>query len=430
MSIHTLTADEMDAYIDKYLAPEKKATKQRGEVFTPAPLVREILGKFPAKTFKNPSLTWLDPCAGVGNFMVILYQMLMNGLESWEKNHTKRSTHIINNMLFMNEIDDANCSTMRKMFGKTANIFCTDFLTDDMPTKSQFNCIIGNPPFQHYYGKTKAGRNILGGKNKLYEKIFLKAHDISNGYIAFVVPDRMVGGNGSAAYNIMLTSHVMIINLGSELNAHFPTIQQPICYFLLQKLAPGSKSATNKATTIIEQGCHRFDVVLKDRPVNPIRDWSKKTDALISKHVDNARNNVVYNRGKPLHAYKGRIYTLIYTPDKFLHTNSATLAAGLGVKKAIIFAISPRLEFKMDFTGEFGAGPNTFYVPFYSTDEGRKIATFLNSDACKTMAHATRTSRQYLKIAFVEHLVFPINRTQTQTMRTKHGHKKKTRKKR
>lgn len=422
MSIHTLTADEMDAYIDKFLAPEKEATKRRGEVFTPAPLVREILGKFPAKIFKNPSLTWLDPCAGVGNFMVILYQRLMKGLESWEKNQAKRSVHIINNMLFMNEIDADNCSTMRTMFGKTANVFCTDFLTSDMPADAPFDCIIGNPPFQHDYGQSTAGRAILGGKNKLYEKIFLKAHAISNGYIAFVVPDRMVGGNGSAAYAAMLSSCVLFVKLGADLNAHFPTIQQPVCYFLLHK----HSCPSNK--TIIEQGDHRLVVALENRPANPIQDWTKKTEALVAKHVGNARNAVVYNRGKPLHAYRGRKHALIYTHDKFLHTNSKPLAAGLGSKKAVIFAISPKLEFKMDYTGEFGAGPNTFYVPFDSTAEGKRIAAFLGSDACNTMAQATRTSRQYLKIAFIEHLVFPS--VYKQTARRKRTNKKnKTRKK-
>jgi hypothetical protein len=80
------------------------------------------------------------------------------------------------------------------------------------------------------------------------------------------------------------------------------------------------------------------------------------------------------------------------------------LAPGLGIKKAVIFAISPKLEFEMDYTGKYGVGPNTFYIPFVTRTQGRNLESFLNSDYYKTLALACKTSRQFLKIGFVEHL--------------------------
>lgn len=44
--------------------------KQTGEVFTPAPLVNEMLDRFPNEVWVNPEKTFLDPSCGDGNFLV------------------------------------------------------------------------------------------------------------------------------------------------------------------------------------------------------------------------------------------------------------------------------------------------------------------------------------------------------------------------
>ena len=58
----------------------------------------------------------------------------------------------------------------------------------------------------------------------------------------------------------------------------------------------------------------------------------------------------------------------------------------------------------MDYTGKYGVGPNTFYIPFTTRSQGRNLESFLKSDYYKTLALACKTSRQFLKIGFVEHL--------------------------
>lgn len=80
------------------------------------------------------------------------------------------------------------------------------------------------------------------------------------------------------------------------------------------------------------------------------------------------------------------------------------LAPGINIKKAVIFAISPNLEFDMDYTGKYGVGPNTFYIPFKTFAQGKHLEVFLKSDHYKTIALACKTSRQFLKIGFIEHL--------------------------
>jgi hypothetical protein len=80
------------------------------------------------------------------------------------------------------------------------------------------------------------------------------------------------------------------------------------------------------------------------------------------------------------------------------------LAPGLGIKKAVIFAISPNMEYEMDYTGKYGVGPNTFYIPFKTYSQGKNLNAFLKSEHYKTLALACKTSRQFLKIGFIEHL--------------------------
>lgn len=61
---------------------EKTRVKATGEVFTPTPLVEEILDKMDQKLFKDPTKTFLDPSGGDGQFLAnVLYRKLQNGID-------------------------------------------------------------------------------------------------------------------------------------------------------------------------------------------------------------------------------------------------------------------------------------------------------------------------------------------------------------
>ena len=56
--------------------------KATGEVFTPTPLVEEILNKMKPEIFKDPTKTFLDPTCGDGQFLAsVLYRKLENGID-------------------------------------------------------------------------------------------------------------------------------------------------------------------------------------------------------------------------------------------------------------------------------------------------------------------------------------------------------------
>ena len=53
----------------------------RHEVHTDFKIVEKMLNLIPVRYFKDPTLKWLDPCAGRGYFAMILYKKLFNHLK-------------------------------------------------------------------------------------------------------------------------------------------------------------------------------------------------------------------------------------------------------------------------------------------------------------------------------------------------------------
>ena len=57
----------------------EEAIKQLGEVFTPTPLVNEMLNKLPSELFTNPKKTFLDNSCGNGQFLAAVLKRKMDG---------------------------------------------------------------------------------------------------------------------------------------------------------------------------------------------------------------------------------------------------------------------------------------------------------------------------------------------------------------
>jgi hypothetical protein len=402
---------DIDKYISDNIHIKKKEKDKFGEVFTDPELINKLLDLFPSNVWNNPHLKWLDPSAGAGFFFMYVLGRLTKGLKKWEPNEDKRVDHIIKNMMYMVEINPTNCKLCRNMFGHDANILCKDFLDDSTYKDMKFDCIVGNPPFQDDHGKTNKGKRILGGKSKLYERIFIKSFEMlkDKGCLSFIVPDNIFSGNGSKAYQIIMNNKVPFVSFNKNNQGYFKSIQQPVCYFLVCKESPTK-------TTIEYDNNKTFVTALQDRPSNPVRNWTPHTEKLIQKYVGSERNIVKYNRGKSIKSYKGNKYPIIFTASKTLRTNNPENAPGRNHPKAVIFFISPSLEFKMDYSGNYGAGPNTFWIPFTNKSEGKKLEQFLKSDDYKTLALATKTNRQFLKIPFIEHL--KLDKIMKQTNKT------------
>ncbi len=385
----------MMEFMSAHLFINEKRKKDLGEVMTPSDLIEQMCDQLPTHVWTNPCLTWLEPTCGSGHFMICIYFRLMDGLANRIDDATQRHTHIIEKMLFMVDINLKNVDTCRHVFGPTANIVCLDVFQYTRDA----DIIIGNVPFQ--------SKSLAGGKSKLYEKITSYCLGLlsNGGWMSFITPDNLFCG-GSKTYRQLIEHRIHLLNVCKSNQHHFPTIQQYICYFLLEKcLGQGQKQEQKQEqkTSIICNNGDIMELVLIDRPINPIRDWTELTETLIKKYISNTRNMSVYVRGKPISEYVGDKYKVIFTPTKWLYTDDETIV-GLGIKKVVIFSMSIHFEFMVDWDGAYGVGPNTFYIPIQSHEDGLRWAKLLESDEYRMLGIACRTCRQFIKNAFVNHI--------------------------
>jgi len=267
--------DELLKYINDNLKPKQVEKKERGEVFTPMKLVNEMLDTLPEKVWKNPNLKWLDPAAGIGNFPVAVYMKLMEGLKSIIKDEEKRREHILENMLYMVELDKTNVFMMKKIFcgklsksskkGYELNIFEGSFIdvkyekkidifsiNDDKKKiinenninfvnkikkfNSNFDIIVGNPPYQQHYDNT----NERVGGSSLWSKFLNKSMNllIKNGFILFITPcSWMSGGTNKQSGNIL--GGIMQVNTLYYLNiqecSKYFNVGSTFSYYLIKK---------------------------------------------------------------------------------------------------------------------------------------------------------------------------------------------------
>ena len=139
-----------------------------GEIFTKFWLINEMLDKLPENVWTNPYLRWADLCNGVGNFMVVIIQRLMIGLEKWQPDENKRYKHIVEKMIFVAELQEKNMFLWMVSIDPYSeynlNIYCGSSINnpdfdDHMKNVwkiSDFDVIVGNPP----YHKKIEGNNI------------------------------------------------------------------------------------------------------------------------------------------------------------------------------------------------------------------------------------------------------------------------------
>lgn len=183
--------DHIEDLIDKHLPSKEKEKSELGEVFTPVSMIETLYKQYPKQVWSNPSLTWLDPAAGIGNFHLVAFMWLMEGLKTVFPNKTKRAEHILEEMLYFVEINPTNVKTCRAIFKTlcptaTLNIHQGSFLTME-PSKlkwpSKFDSIVGNPPYN------LGGTGLEGSKRThiQFTEVGLSLLE-PNGFLAYICP--------------------------------------------------------------------------------------------------------------------------------------------------------------------------------------------------------------------------------------------------
>ena len=189
------TPNNLRSLIEKHFIPSKDEKKNNAEIPTPVKLVDDMLSKIPID-YWNDIHTTFEPCCGKGNFVLGIFDMFFNGLETKIPDKVKRCKTIMTKCIYFSDLTNLNvfitteilkCHIEDKCGIKVDYEFNSnvgDTLSLDIEKKwniKGFDAVIGNPP----YNKNKNSRHILW--NKFVENS-LNKWLIKNGYLLFVNP--------------------------------------------------------------------------------------------------------------------------------------------------------------------------------------------------------------------------------------------------
>ena len=169
------------------------------DTVTPPELVRDIVSRYPAAEFKDPTRTFFDGSCGKGTFLVAVAERLFRDLEPCIPDPLVRIKHIVENQLF--GVD--NCvaqvqttvTTMKKLAGADAKVNIE--LGDTLLAKpkiakfKKFHNCLGNPPYNISDKKTGNG---TGGDVSLYKRFYKEYRSLttSDGNIALITPKGII----------------------------------------------------------------------------------------------------------------------------------------------------------------------------------------------------------------------------------------------
>jgi len=182
----------------EYVKVGEVEKKKYGEVMTPLELVKEMLNTLPEEVWSNPDLKWLDPANGTGPYPLMVIYKLMNGLKKWEPNEEKRYKHIVENMIYVCELQPKNMFLYMCAVDPWdmyhLNIYTGSFLTDgfdkhmrEVWNVDKFDIVMGNPPYN-----TSASSSGGNGGRDLWDKFLIKSEELINyfGYIVYIHPSK------------------------------------------------------------------------------------------------------------------------------------------------------------------------------------------------------------------------------------------------
>lgn len=202
--------------LGKYAKVADIDVKKHGEVMTPLTLVNEMLDTLPKEVWSNPNLKWLDPCNGIGTFPSVIVERLMIGLKDVIIGDCDRYRHIIENMLYVCEIQPKNMFLFHCAFDREdnhrLNTFCGSFLTEEFNEHmknewkiDKFDIVVGNPPYQtNNPGERKT--------HPIWQLFVEKSISIlsEGGYLNMVHPNgwRSVGGKFKKTQKLMTSKQI------------------------------------------------------------------------------------------------------------------------------------------------------------------------------------------------------------------------------
>jgi superfamily II DNA or RNA helicase len=145
--------------VDSYLKPSNTEKRLLGEVFTPLyekpGCVEDQLNLMDESFWKRKDVKVLDPCAGIGNYSVVLVDKFMKGLVDEFPDSEERLKWILEKIIYINEYQSKNLFIYLQLFDSEdkykMNFNRGDYLKLNIKETfgiDKFDLICMNPPYQ------------------------------------------------------------------------------------------------------------------------------------------------------------------------------------------------------------------------------------------------------------------------------------------
>ena len=391
-----------------------------GEVNTDLSLVNNLLDLLPKKIYSDPSLRWLDPACGGGNFMTGLFQRLFKGLSILITDPQKRREHIYQKMLFMVEINEDHIKHLHTAF-PGAHIYHQNFLT--FQHNKRFDIILGNPPF-NIEGIKKVPTNTTQNKKKDGKTAWTHfiRHSMTllkkKGYLLMITPSIWMKPDKANIYPLLTKYQLKNIRCFSntESNKLFHgKAQTPICFFLLQK------TRGNDVISLYDKSLQRYiPFILRDAlpiPVFGASVFAKLLPYVLQVGSPNfiktnmPRRHTIISETQTEKTPHKNIRTCILKDDTphLIYEYSNIPLSFAGKKKLVLAHKMYGFPF-FDKTGEYGISRRDNYVLIDGTPrQMERWCDFLSTNFALYLYEGTRYRMKYLE-KYVFQLIPDINK--------------------
>jgi hypothetical protein len=226
--------------INNCLKPKQTERQENGMVFTPINIIENILNNLNAhyikenkkSIFEDLTLKW----SSMGNFSVVLYLKLMDGLALQIIDPNERKQYILENMMYITESNKKNAYIYRLIFNNNNNFKINLYEGDELNLNikstwniEHFDIILENPPYNKGGIRSHTGKK-LGDKNETIWTKFVKKNFESlkpNGYLISINPLSWLKHSHSL-HKCFLEKHIIHLDLWDNsqsklmLNADIP----------------------------------------------------------------------------------------------------------------------------------------------------------------------------------------------------------------
>jgi SAM-dependent methyltransferase len=377
-----------------------------GEVMTPHILINELLDNLPKSVWSNPALSWLDPCAGTGNFFLLVYQRLILGLAKKIPNINTRKTHIAK-MLYMIELNPKNIRRLKNEFSKLinpGNIIHADFLQTTAFDSKKFDIILANPPYQ--VEKTETYKGSQGSAKILWDKFILKSLDLlaPDGYMGFITPANWRRPNHPLYKKMVQENTLEYLHIyGKAQGRAIFGVDTRFDIYIIRKQPSKIK------TKIIDEKGKTHNILAQKWPFLPNYCYNE-IKAILAKPGENSLNIIfsssLYDARKlcmkktakcrypVVHTMTKKGLGLRYTMKNSLFKNENTKNdpnTQFGTPK-VLLNFNEKLYPYNDYKGEYGMSQLTFGIPITTKEHGNKIIKALETPAFQEIIKATKWS--------------------------------------